>query len=296
MAFEPLPLLVCGPLSLVLRPQLGGSIACFDYELGGGEKIPLFRGIAPGEGGILDQASFPLVPYVNRIRGGVFRFLGREICLPPNLAGDANPLHGQGWLAPWGLEKRNDCEAVLHFRHESGAWPWAFYAAQHFALDADGLSLTLTCTNQSDAPMPCGLGLHPYFPCTPETVLDTQVACAWTIDANTLPVEKVAAEGPFSLDRRRICAAGLDNGFGGWGGTAHIADPSLPFALTLSSPDARFLHVYAPAEGGFFAAEPVTHANAALNAPEAEWPELGLRVLEPGETMSLSMRIEVTPR
>ena len=27
-----------------------------------------------------------------------------------------------------------------------------------------------------------------------------------------------------------------------------------------------------------FVAEPVTHANAALNAPEKEWAELGLRV------------------
>jgi aldose 1-epimerase len=38
----------------------------------------------------------------------------------------------------------------------------------------------------------------------------------------------------------------------------------------------------------------VTHANAALNAPEADWPELGMRVLAPGEEMSLTMRLDVT--
>jgi aldose 1-epimerase len=43
-------------------------------------------------------------------------------------------------------------------------------------------------------------------------------------------------------------------------------------------------------------AEPVTHANAALNAPEAEWPELGMHVLEPGAEMRLDMRLDVTPR
>jgi aldose 1-epimerase len=42
-----------------------------------------------------------------------------------------------------------------------------------------------------------------------------------------------------------------------------------------------------------FVAEPVTHANAALNAPEADWPELGMRVLEPGGELSLDMRLEV---
>jgi aldose 1-epimerase len=35
----------------------------------------------------------------------------------------------------------------------------------------------------------------------------------------------------------------------------------------------------------------VSHANAALNEPEESWPALGLRVLEAGETMRLSMRI-----
>ena len=37
----------------------------------------------------------------------------------------------------------------------------------------------------------------------------------------------------------------------------------------------------------------MTHANAALNAPEEEWPELGMRVLDPGEAMSLTMRLDV---
>jgi aldose 1-epimerase len=40
----------------------------------------------------------------------------------------------------------------------------------------------------------------------------------------------------------------------------------------------------------------VTHANAALNAPEAEWDDLGLRVLAPGETMRLDMRLEILPK
>jgi aldose 1-epimerase len=42
-------------------------------------------------------------------------------------------------------------------------------------------------------------------------------------------------------------------------------------------------------------AEPVSHANAALNEPEERWEELGLKVLEPGEEMSLNARIGVHP-
>jgi len=75
-----------------------------------------------------------------------------------------------------------------------------------------------------------------------------------------------------------------------------MTDPGWPFDLELSSRTARFFHLYSPAGGGIFAAEPVTHANAALNEPEAEWAELGLRVLEPGEAMSLDMRLEILPK
>jgi aldose 1-epimerase len=55
---------------------------------------------------------------------------------------------------------------------------------------------------------------------------------------------------------------------------------------------ARFFQLYSPALGGIFVAEPVTHANAALNAPENQWLELGMRVLDPGESIDLTMRLD----
>jgi aldose 1-epimerase len=63
----------------------------------------------------------------------------------------------------------------------------------------------------------------------------------------------------------------------------------------MSSNDARFFQLYSPKEGGLIVAEPVSHANAALNEPEDAWADLGLRVLEPGEEMSLTMRLDVRP-
>jgi aldose 1-epimerase len=61
----------------------------------------------------------------------------------------------------------------------------------------------------------------------------------------------------------------------------------------MSSPDASFFQLYSPSAGGIFVIEPVTHANAALNAPEEAWAELGMKILRPGEAMSLTMRLEV---
>ena len=245
---------------------------------------------------VLEAASFPLVPFVNRIRGGAFAFRGREIRLAAEHGRRPEPAARPGLaFALAGRERRrSERGPVVH--HQPGEWPWEYRAEQAFALDENGLSLSLTCRNLSDEPMPCGLGQHPYFNCSAETRIDTQVTHAWTIDEHVLPVAKVPASGRFDLRDRAVCGQGLDHGFGGWGGSARMTDPAWPFDLELSSRTARFFQLYSPESGGIFVAEPVTHANAALNAPEAEWAELGLRVLEPGEAMSLDMRLDVIPK
>jgi aldose 1-epimerase len=282
-----------GRLRLELSPSIGGSISAFEW-LGESAETPILRKCHSDSEKVLDASCFPLVPYVNRIRGGRFTFRGREVRLAPNMAGDPSPLHGQGWLNSWRVDEADERRAVLSFSHPAGEWPWEYAAREEFALDEEGLSLGLICRNTGGDPMPCGLGQHPYFPCGPATRLDTKVATAWTIDEHVLPVEQVPATGRFDLRDRAVCGQGLDHGFGGWGGEARMTDPGWPFELRLSSPTAKFFQLYSPAVGGIFVAEPVTHANAALNAPEAQWSRLGMRVLEPGEEMRLDMRLEVT--
>lgn len=283
-----------GPLKLELCPSVGGSICGFERAEDEDVRALLRKCNSPSKN-VLDASCFPLVPYVNRIRGGCFTFRGREIRLQPNMIGDPNPLHGQGWQSGWRVESAADAEAELSFHHQAGEWPWEYEARQQFRLDSEGLGLRLSCRNLSDEPMPCGLGFHPYFPCGPTTILETRVTHAWTIDEHVLPVEKVPATGRFDLHDRRVCGQNLDHGFAGWSGSATMSDPEWPYELRLSSPTAKFFQLYSPATGGLFVAEPVTHANAALNAPQAEWPELGMHVLEPGEEFALDARIDVLP-
>ena len=295
MASEANLVLHAGRLRLELSPSIGGAISAFEW-VDDQTSRPILRKCHRRLEKVLDAASFPLVPYVNRIRDGRFAFRGREVRLRPNMAGDPSPLHGQGWLNPWTVEEASERSAVLTFQHEPGEWPWSYAARQEFALDRGGLSIHLICRNKSDEPMPCGLGQHPYFPCGRETKLDTRVSHVWTVDEQLLPVEKVPAEGRYDLRKRLVCGQVLDNGFGGWGGLAWMGDPGWPYELVLSSASAGFFQLYSPPEGGIFVAEPVTHANAALNEPESEWPELGMRVLQPGQEMGLDMRIEVVPK
>ena len=281
-----------GNLLLELSPSIGGSISAFE-RFEGEQPIPILRRCNRPLQNVLAAASFPLVPFVNRIRGGEFRFRGRDVRLAPNMADDPSPLHGQGWLNRWRMDHETERSAKLSFHHEAGEWPWDYEARQEISLDARGLSIGLSCHNRSGEPMPCGLGLHPYFPCGPQTRIDTQVSVAWTIDDRVLPVDKVPAEGRYDLRDRLVCGQGLDHGFGGWNGAAMLSDPGWTHEIRLSSPTAKFFQLFSPEEGEIFVAEPVTHANAALNAPEEQWPELGMRILEPGQEMRLDARFEV---
>src|SRR5688500_6193050 len=183
-------ILSTGHFELTLNPSIGGSIFAFEW-IDGDRSVPVLRKCNSCHENVLEAASFPLVPYVNRIRGGRFDFRGRDVRLEPNMPGDPSPLHGQGWLGPWRVEHQDEFAMALSFDHPAGEWPWAYRAEQRFVLDEGGLTLGLTCRNLSGEPMPCGLGQHPYFNCGPATRLDTVVTHAWTIDEQVLPVDKV---------------------------------------------------------------------------------------------------------
>src|SRR5690348_3543931 len=91
--------LAAGTLRLELSPCVGGSISAFEWT-GEGGRHPILRKCHTPLEKVLDADCFPLVPYVNRIRGGCFTFRDRIVRLQPNMPGDPSPLHGQGWLNP----------------------------------------------------------------------------------------------------------------------------------------------------------------------------------------------------
>jgi aldose 1-epimerase len=284
--------LASGPLAVELVPSVGGAISRFDY-IDGDRRTPVLRP-APNPLQNIRQAScFPLTPFANRIRGGRFHFRGREVHLAPRFPGEPLPIHGQGCLAGWSVEPASANAVVLAFSHSPDEWPWAYESRQHFTLGENCLTIRLTCRNLSSEQMPCGLGLHPGFTCSAGTRIQTSAEEVLAVDESCLPVERLPATGRYDISDNPICSRDLNNGYCGWSGRAIFTDADWPFELELSSPDARFLQIYSPAGAGSFDAEPVSHANAALNEPEEDWPALGIQLLEPQEEASFEMRLEV---
>src|SRR5690349_13962423 len=75
-----------GRLRLTLSPSVGGSISAFEW-MDGEATRPILRKCHTPLEKVLDADCFPLVPYVNRIRGGCFTFRSREVHLEPNMPG-----------------------------------------------------------------------------------------------------------------------------------------------------------------------------------------------------------------
>jgi aldose 1-epimerase len=285
-----------GRLEAQIAPGAGGSVKRLDFFGEDGTRWPVLRGTDKDSLEPEDMGSFPLVPYCNRIRGGSFFFRGREIAMELTKPADPSPLHGHGWRGPWSVDKATESEAELTFDYGPGDWPWEYQSRQRFQLDEGGLTIWIGCRNLSSEAMPCGLGLHPYYPCSAQTRLDTRVGHVWTVDEKVLPVDRIPAEGLYSMRDRLICGQDLDNGYDQWSGEAQIVSEEWPFEIRLKSDNARFFQVYSPTGADFFVAEPVSHANAALNEPEERWSELGLRVLAPGEEAVLHARFEILKR
>jgi aldose 1-epimerase len=272
-----------GQARLTFVPEVGGAVARFTVD-----GADVLRPAAAETDDALMAASFPLVPFCNRIPHGRFVFERREVVLPPNLAGHPHPLHGQGWRSAWTVESVADGEALLSYEHASDAWPWAYRAEQRFQVRETGFRVELTVVNTSDTPMPAGLGFHPYFPRRPGETLTAANDGVWLIDTDVLPT--LHHVGPWEAD----WAAGalvegrglIDHCYTGWDQRAVLSAPGQPDTVITASPECRWLHVYVPPGEDFLCVEPC----ASRPNPFGEG-DTGMVVLRPGERRSIWMEI-----
>jgi aldose 1-epimerase len=272
-----------GMARLVLAPEVGGAVAAFQVA---GRDV--MRPMAAGATDALLAASFPLVPFCNRIPNGRFVFEGREVVLPPNLGDHPHALHGQGWRGAWAVEKVEDGEVVLSYEHAPDAWPWAYRAEQRFALSEIGFRVELSVTNTSDTPMPAGLGFHPYFPAREGETLTAANNGVWMIDADVLPtVHHAGVWGPDWASGAGVTGHELiDHCYTGWNQRAVLSAPGAPDTVITGSPECHWLHVYVPPGEGYLCVEPC----ASRPNPFGDG-ETGMVTLAPGESRSIWMEI-----
>ena len=284
---------------LGLLPALGGGVAAWQLDRPSG-RVDLWR---PWDGVRPDAytfASFPLVPWSNRISGGGFEHDGRFHAVAPNRAGEPYPIHGDGWLQPWQATREANAGVVMTLASDRHAGnPYRYEAEQRFTLVDGGLDQTLSVTHRGPGSLPYGLGLHPYFLRPPGTRLRAEVTGVWLSGSDPLPTEHTTAFPPtWDLHDCDVHGPLIDNGYTGWSGEGHIDWPSHGLRLTLTIPEwfevghdaGGYCLLYRPPHGEAFAFEPITQPIDAFHLPGRP----GLKVLRDGETLTLRARWRVS--
>ena len=241
-------------------------------------------------------ASFPLLPWSNRISGGGFEHAGRLHSLAPNTPDDPYPIHGDGWRQPWTLSEVRRDGAQMRLRSEGfGGNPHVYDATQDFTLTDGGLAQSLTVVHRGDTPLPYGLGQHPWFLRTPTCRVQAPVAGVWRSRPDKIPTDFTTGF-PAGWDLNQgamVDRIEIDNGFGGWNGQALIEWPERDLRLRLRAELQRPEGVracadcllYAPGTSAVFCLEPVSHPIDAAHLPERP----GWTVLAPGQAMTLRL-------
>ncbi len=290
--------LKAGALTAEIAPEIGGSLANFRHG-----AVPLMRetsaeSLAKGQANL--TASYPMIPYCNRITRGRFSFDGRDHQLAIRGVDALNAIHGLAYAHPWQVTAQDEASAEIVLNHEATGegtadWPYPFEARQLFALSPDALSITITVSNTGNQPMPAGFGLHPYFPRREGALLRFKADHVWHMRPDLIPVQRasVPAEWDFSHSAP-LGASVIDHCFGGWDGEAAVIFPNERLGVTISANPSLFGHfvVFDPVGRDFFAAEPMTHRNNALNAP-ADEADHGVIRLAPGQSVSGTVRFGV---
>ncbi len=257
--------------SAVVSPHHGGSILSFSVA---GTQVLRAGADSPDPRTL---ASFPLVPYCNRVADGVLHWEGDTIEMGPSIPDEPHALHGHGWLGRWQTEEQGSNWVRLGYTHPAGSWPWRYRAEQTVTVEPGRLTVTLGLVNLATKSMPAGIGFHPYFsrPARITATLDG----LWRGE-DTLPDRWEEHPGFRAQD---VDAIAFDNTFTGWDGRAVVESPEGRIEI---SSNLAMLHVYVPPGRGMFCLEPVTAAPDALNHPER-----GAVALAPGETLSGEMTV-----
>ncbi len=283
--------LSAGDLMLDVQPALGGAVTRF--TAGG---FPVFRETPATLGSVSDTASFPLIPFSNRIRAGRFQFGGTSYQIPVDKRDPRFTNHGHTRHLPWDAVTCGATRLTLRFTQAepNAAWPFPFTAEQVFELTPSALTMQARIRNDHAGPAPAGIGFHPYFTRLPGTKLRFAADCVWEADELDISVRSVAPIGRFDFSMGKALEMPLINhAFGGWNGAAEILHPSGIRILVSATEALDHLIFFTPEGKNFFGFEPVSHRPDALNKL-ADPQDRGMAILAPGAWLEGGMTITIS--
>jgi len=290
----------------------GFNIYSFAAPAGGAQVETLWAepGYDAGDRRASGSGTPLLFPFPGRIQGVTLDWDGQKW---PLEAGDGrgNAIHGFVHTRPWRVLSTTADSAVAEFQasvDDPGIlnhWPADFRLTATARVQGSSLTLQITVDNPGDKPLPCGLGLHPYFRAplagdAENCLVQLPVTDAWEMR------EMIATGQREPLAEAASYQAGLpfsemnfDNGFGGLvfedgQCVSRILDQTAKLKLELAFNDVfSECVVYTPPHREAVCVEPYTCVCDPFRL-QAEGIDAGLRVLEPGASFTAEMKLTLS--
>lgn len=271
--------------------QVGAALRAFTVD--GVDLVPRYPLDSPAPA----AAGTVLVPWPNRVRGGVWTQGGQTRRLAITEPATGNASHGLLRFMPYTLAAESPAAVTLSAPvvPQTG-YPFHLGTSVTYSLDETALTVSHAITNLGDEEAPVALGTHPYV-CiddvdTADLVLRSSGSTRFVVDEQKIPVGQVGVDAATDLRAgRRVGELDLDTAFGDL-----VRDDDGRVRTTLTARDGRTLTLWQgegfdyvqifttdryPGRPLALAVEPMTAPADALNSGQ------GLRRLAPGETWEL---------
>ena len=288
-----------GRMEMQMVPGLGACVAGLLYCAPDRAPVHLLRPLPEDSQDLFLSGGHVMVPFANRLHGQ--RLLdgpGTEQARPIacNRPGIGDPVHGVGWMKAWALTGQSSDALTLSCTHVADDhWPWTHACTLQVRLEDNGVVFRLAVRNQHDAPMPVGMGFHPYLSIDPDSRLFFTAASRWEQDADGLPTH-MASVPPLPADGAAAQRIELNHCFSAWRGPVRLLRPAHGLVLELrADADLPHLQIYRRAGVPWLCAEPMSHATGAWSLPQVHHADAGLRWLAPGAEWETGMEVRVVP-
>ena len=254
-----------GNLQIGILPDLGASLSFMKYK-----DRDILR---PTDKNTPDldansTSMFLMLPFCGRIRGGSFVYWGITRKMKKNQAGIADPIHGDGWKSVWKVTEKTNSSATLKMSHDKeNGFPFSYDAEVTYTLTTNGLSVQLKITNNAILPMPCGMGIHPFFVKTKDMELTFPTKMVWAHESDPIFDRPYPTPEAWQFsDGKALKTSVFDTCFGGFDGSATLTYPTEKYKVKMTA-DEQFGHIvlYSPKGKNFVCLEPCTNASNAFN-------------------------------
>lgn len=269
-----------GPIEVELLPDVGARIhrlRVFGHDLLRTPDDPSAHLRDPFRWG-----AYVMAPWCNRIPAAPMRIDGQLVNVASNFA-DGTAIHGQVYAKPWQVRP----DGTLWAHGGGDGWPWRYESTLRFSLIGAVLQVEQSLTNLAAAPMPAGLGLHPWF----RRPLEVRIDAAQVLPSNTDPAAKLApVSGSLDLRAMRPMPDDLDAAWLDLGDPAvELRWPALGLTASLRARSEAGICIVAasPRALDAVAVEPQTHLPQGLRRLLDGEPA-GLLPLAPRATMRLT--------